>query len=83
MLDTYRTFGCDDGRPTFRYSLTQAVQHDPPYLVNPTTFDARTDITTQMLSDEGYAVTVPADENGEETELVFGKKDYEKKVFLR
>jgi type I restriction enzyme R subunit len=50
LLDTYRTFGCDDGRPTFRYSLTQAVQHEPPYLVNPTTFDARTDITTQMLS---------------------------------
>ena len=81
MLDTYRTFGCEDGRPTFRYSLTQAVQHDPPYLVNPTTFDARTDITTQMLSDEGYTVTVPADENGEETELVFGKKDYERKFF--
>ena len=81
LLDTYRTFGCDDGRPTFRYSLTQAVQHQSPYLVNPTTFDARTEITTQMLSDEGYAITVPASEEGEETELVFGKKDYEKKFF--
>jgi type I restriction enzyme, R subunit len=81
LLDTYRTFGCEDGRPTFRYSLTQAVQHEPPYLVNPTTFDARTEITTQMLSDEGYAITVPASEEGEETELVFGKKDYEKKFF--
>jgi type I restriction enzyme, R subunit len=81
LLDTYRTFGCEDGRPTFRYSLTQAVQHDPPYLVNPTTFDARTEITTQMLSDEGYTVTVPADENGEETELVFSKRDYERKFF--
>jgi type I restriction enzyme R subunit len=81
LLDTYRTFGCEDGRPTFRYSLTQAVQHVPPYLVNPTTYDARTDITTQMLSNEGYTVTVPADENGEETELVFSKKDYEKKFF--
>jgi len=81
LLDTYRTFGCDDGRPTFRYSLTQAVQHEPPYLVNPTTFDARTEITTQMLSDEGYAITVPASEEGEETELVFGKKDYERKFF--
>src|SRR5438132_9326621 len=81
LLDTYRTFGRDDGRPTFRYSLTQAVQHEPPYLVNPTTFDARTEITTQMLSDEGYAITVPAREQSEETELVFGKKDYEKKFF--
>jgi type I restriction enzyme R subunit len=81
LLDTYRTFGCEDGRPTFRYSLTQAVQHEPPHLVNPTTFDARTEITTQMLSDEGYAITVPASEQVEETELVFGKKDYEKKFF--
>src|SRR5437773_3807815 len=81
LLDTYRTFGCEDGRPTFRYSLTQAVQHDPPYLVNPTTFDARTEITTQMLSDEGYAITVPASEEGEETELVFSRQDYEKKFF--
>src|SRR5438046_2283155 len=81
LLDTYRTFGCDDGRPTFRYSLTQAVQHEPPYLVNPTTFDARTEITTQMLSDEGYAVRVEATEDNEETELVFGKRDYERKFY--
>jgi type I restriction enzyme R subunit len=81
LLDTYRTFGCDDGRPTFRYSLTEAVQHQPPYLVNPTTFDARTEITTQMLSNEGYAITVPASEESEETELVFAKSDYEKKFF--
>jgi type I restriction enzyme R subunit len=81
LLDTYRTFGCEDGRPTFRYSLTQAVQHEPPYLVNPTTFDARTEITTQMLSDEGYTVTVPAGDDAEESELVFGKKDYERKFF--
>ena len=81
LLDTYRTFGCDDGHPSFRYSLNQAVQHDPPYLVNPTTFDARTEITTQMLSDEGYTVIVPASDEGEESELVFGKKDYERKFF--
>src|SRR5438093_13694043 len=81
LLDTYRTFGYEDGRPTFRYSLTQAVQHEPPYLVNPTTFDARTEITTQMLSDEGYAVRVEATEDNEETELVFERKDYEKKFF--
>ena len=81
LLDTYRTFGCDDGRPTFRYSLNQVVQHEPPYLVNPTTFDARTDITTQMLSDEGYTVVVPAGDDAQESELVFSKKDYERKFF--
>jgi type I restriction enzyme, R subunit len=58
LLDTYRTFGSDDGKPTFRYTLLDAVQHVEPYLCNPVTLDARTDITTQMLSDEGYTVTV-------------------------
>ncbi len=81
LLDTYRTFGSEDGKPTFRYTLLNAVQHDPPYLCNPVTLDARTEITTQMLADEGYAVTVPADEDGQEQELVFGKRDYERKFF--
>ncbi|MFA6545342.1 MAG: DEAD/DEAH box helicase family protein [Limisphaerales bacterium] len=81
LLDTYQTFGSDDGKPTFSYSLLKAVQHVPPYLCNPVTLDARTDITTQMLSDEGYTVTVPANEDGQEQELVFGKKDYERKFF--
>jgi type I restriction enzyme R subunit len=81
LLDTYRTFGSEDGRSTYRYTLLDAVQHIPPYLCNPVTLDARTDITTQMLSDEGYAVTVPADEDGQETEMVFGKRDYERKFF--
>jgi type I restriction enzyme, R subunit len=81
LLDTYRTFGNDDGKPTFRYTLLNAVQHVPPYLCNPVTLDARTDITTQMLSDEGYTVTAPVGEDGQETELVFGKRDYERKFF--
>ncbi len=81
LLDTYRTFGSEDGKPTFRYTLLDAVQHTPPYLCNPVALDARTDITTQMLSDDGYAVTLPPDEDGEETEVTFGKRDYERKFF--
>ncbi len=81
LLDTYRTFGSDDGKPTFRYTLLNAVQHVPPYLCNPVTLDARTDITTQMLSDEGYAVTLPPGEDGQKTEVTFGKRDYERKFF--
>ena len=81
LLDTYSTFGCPDGKPTFRFSLLDAVQHDPSYLCNPVSLDARTDITTQMLSDEGYSVTVPANEDVEEQEVVFGKQDYERKFF--
>ncbi len=83
LLDTYRTFGCEDGRPTFRYSLLDAVQHAPPYLCNPVTLDTRTDITTRMLSDEGYAVAMPVADDGQELELSFGKQDYERKFFSR
>lgn len=81
LLDTYRTFGSDDGKPTFRYTLLDAIQHVPPYLCNLVAFDARTDITTQMLSDEGYAVAIPANEDEQEQELVFGKRDYARKFF--
>lgn len=81
LLDTYCTFGCDDGTPTFRFSLLDAVRAKPkPYLVNPVALDARTEITTQMLAD-GYAVKVEADEDGQETELVFEGRDFERKFF--
>jgi type I restriction enzyme R subunit len=81
LFDTYRTFGCDDGTPTFRYSLLDAVRAKPkPYLVNPVTLDARTEITTQMLAD-GYSVKVEANDDGQETELVFTGRDFEKKFF--
>ena len=46
LLDTYRTFGCEDGQPTFRYSLLDGVNDG--FLINPTVVDARTDITTSF-----------------------------------
>ncbi|MCC7161465.1 MAG: DEAD/DEAH box helicase family protein [Anaerolineae bacterium] len=78
LLDTYRTFGCDDGTPTFRYSLLDGVREG--YLINPTVVDARTDVTTQLLSDEGYAVLVPT-EDGIDAEQFFDQRDFEKKFF--
>ena len=78
LLDTYKTFGCENGVPTFRYSLVDGVKDD--YLVNPIVVDARTDITTQLLSDEGYAV-VNVNEDGEEVEETYIQKDFEKKFF--
>lgn len=55
LLDTYATFGCRVGEPTFRYALVDGVRDG--YLINPVVIDARTDITTQLLSDEGYSIT--------------------------
>ncbi len=80
LLDTYRTFGCDSGQPTFRYSLLEGVKDG--FLINPVVVDARTDITTKLLSEQGYAVMVPSSENGEQ-EQSFVSKDFEKKFFSK
>ena len=76
LLDTYKTFGCESGEPTFRYSLKEGA--DEGYLINPVVIDARTDITTQLLSDEGYSVII-TDEEGEEVEAIYTHKDFEHK----
>lgn len=78
LLDTYTTFGCEDGKPTYQYSLLDGVKDG--FLVNPCVVDARTEITTQLLSDEGYTVEITDDE-GEETSTTFSQRDFEKKLF--
>ena len=81
LLDTYKTFGCENGHPTFRYSLLDAVQHKPPYLVNPFAVDCRTDITTELLSKHGWSVQLDTSEDDDEDEKTFYKRDFEKKFF--
>jgi type I restriction enzyme R subunit len=78
MLDTYMTFGCESGEPTFRYSLEDGVKDG--YLVNPKVLDARTDITTELLSKEGYFFE-GVDEDGNDVEETYLKKDFEKRFF--
>jgi len=78
MLDTYTTFGCRSGEPTFRYSLLDGVKDC--FLINPFVYDARTDITTELLSEEGYLFE-GTDEDGNDVEETFTKKDFEKKFF--
>jgi type I restriction enzyme R subunit len=78
LLDTYKTFGCERGDPTFKYSLIDGVKDG--YLVTPTVIDARTEITTKLLSDEGYAI-LKKNEEGELEEQIFYHRDFEKKFF--
>ena len=78
LRDTYRTFGCESGEPTFRYSLLDGVREG--YLINPTVVDARTDVTTQILSDEGF-VAAFTDVEGEEREEAYRKRDFEKRFY--
>ena len=78
LLDTYRTFGCEDSQPTFRYSLLDGVKEG--YLVSPTVVDARTNITTELLSEEGFVVSFKDDE-GEDQEEAYKQREFERRFF--
>jgi len=77
LLDTYRTFGCEDSQPTYRYSLIDGVKDG--YLISPTVVDARTAITTELLSEQGFVVTF-TDEEGEEQEETYKRREFEKRL---
>ncbi len=78
LMDTYRTFGCESGQPTFRYSLLDGVKDK--VLVNPIVVDARTEVTTQLLSDDGF-VAAFTDNEGEDHEEVYKQRDFEKRFY--
>ncbi|MCR4334765.1 MAG: DEAD/DEAH box helicase family protein [Patescibacteria group bacterium] len=78
LLDTYKTFGCESGKPTFSYDLLSGVKDG--FLINPIVVDARTDITTELLSEDGYAVHSTT-EQGETINEVFNERHYERKFF--
>ena len=78
LLDTYRTFGCEDSQPTFRYSLLEGVNDG--YLINPTVVDARTEITTELLSEEGFVVAF-TDDAGEDQQEAYKQREFEKRFF--
>ena len=86
LVDTYHIFGCDSGTPTFSYTLNDGVKDG--ILINPIIVDARSEITTQLLSDNGLTISSD-DENFEmkfksdegETKKVFTSKSFEKEFF--
>ena len=78
LLDTYRTFGCENSEPTFRYSLLDGVKDG--YLINPTVVDARTEITTEMLSEQGFIAKF-TDDAGEVRQEAFKQSEFEKRFF--
>ncbi len=75
LLSTYETFGCESGEPTFRYSLADGVRDG--CLVNPVALDCRTNISTQLLSEQGFAVQAPEEEDA----AIFHARDFEKRFF--
>lgn len=82
LLDTYTTFGCENGQPTYRYTLTQGATDK--FLVQPIIVDARTEVTTKLLSEEGYDVLVSYTTNESEEvqeEVIYTQRHFERKFF--
>ncbi len=71
-------YGCENSQPTYRYSLLDGVKEG--YLINPTVVDARTGITTKLLSEEGFVVSF-TDDAGEDQEEAFKQREFEKRFF--
>lgn len=80
--DTYLTFGCYSGKPTYEFTLSDGVKKG--ILVQPYAIDARTDISYQLL-DEGLNISMPQvsaeDDEDKKTEALYTARDFEKKLF--
>ncbi len=79
LLDTYETFGCKSGEPTYRYTLADGAKDD--YLRQPIVVDARTDVTTKLLSEQGYGIMVTVASS--EQEDIFEEVNYKQNHFER
>jgi type I restriction enzyme R subunit len=78
LLDTYRTFGCENSQPSYRYSLLDGVKEG--YLINPTVVDARTEVTTALLSEQGFVVSF-TDDTSEDQQETFKQREFERRFF--
>ncbi|MDE2785415.1 MAG: DEAD/DEAH box helicase family protein [Chloroflexota bacterium] len=75
LRDTYLAFGLPPGEPTYAYTIAQGVQDG--YLVGPTAVDVRTEVTRQLMSDEGYQVTIADYEtSGGDLDLAYHAGDF-------
>ena len=82
LLDTYTTFGCESGQPTYRYTLTDGAKDG--FLRQPIVVDARTDITTKLLSEKGYGIMVTIASTEQEDileEVNYKQNHFERKFF--
>jgi type I restriction enzyme R subunit len=82
LLDTYTTFGCESGIPTYRYTLVDGAKDG--YLRQPIVVDARTDVTTKLLSEQGYGIMVTVASSEQENileEVNYKQNHFERKFF--
>ena len=77
LKDTFKIFGCEEGVPTFNYSLEQGLEEG--YLVNHYVIDARSpNVTSKLLSEEGLVKVIKKEDGTSET-VIYRMKDYRKK----
>lgn len=75
--DTYRYFDCDDGMPTYRYTIQDGSKDG--YLIEPVYRKANTSLTYQALSAEGITKLDDVDlEEGTSLKI----RDLERKVYF-
>lgn len=81
--NTFDLFNCEDEDPTFNFSVDEAWNHVPPYLIEPRVIDATTDFLrkgikySQMTEEQRRQV----DDEGYEVDLLeFDKDALEKKI---
>lgn len=75
LRDTYLAFGLPPGEPTYAYTIAQGVTDG--YLVGPTAVDVRTEVTRQLMSDDGYQVTLADYESGgDDFEMTYRAGDF-------
>lgn len=82
LMDTYITFGCVPGKPTYSFTLVDGVKKK--VLVNPFNIDARTKLTVKMLSQKGFKMNIPTDDEKEaekQIEATFKGRHFERKLF--
>lgn len=85
--DTYQIFGHKPGYPTYSFQLQDGIKKG--ILVGPTVVDARTEITTELLSENGLTIVAGEDDevdvlvksaDGRNTQT-FTEKGFEKEFF--
>ena len=75
--DTYRYFGCDDGVPTYRYTIQDGSKDG--FLIEPVYRKAKTSLTYQSLTEEGITSLDDIDlEEGTSLRI----RDLERKVYF-
>ena len=75
LRDTYHTFGCEEGEPTYGYDLKTGAA--AKHLIMPRIIDARTTVTTDMLSEHGFSFGVETEEEKQQ----YFRENFEQNFF--